>query len=361
MLYVILQKEFRQFRRNSFLPRLALMFPIVVMLIMPLVTNMDVKHVGVAMVDMDGQTFSRNLIGRIEASRYLSVARKCHSYGEALKLIERGEADVILEIPHDFERSLALYQSSKGQSVPPKKLNLSANAVNGTKGSLGLQYLCQLIQGSNGASPRIKYLFNPTLDYRHFMIPALMIMLLVMISGFLPALGMVGEREHGTIEQINVTPISAVVFAVGKAIPYWIIGLAVMSLAMLIAGTVYGMWPGGGVGAVYLAAFLFIMVMSSLGISIAARSETMQQVMFVMFFFVVVFILMSGLMTPISSMPRWAQTLTLAIPPRYFVDIMRAVYLRHATIADLWPQFAALAAYSAVFTLFAIKSIRKRA
>lgn len=359
-LLIVIQKEFRQFRRSAFLPRLVLMFPLVVMLVMPLVTNMDVKHVGVAVVDNDGQAFSRHLMERIEASSYLSVASLCHSYGEALTLIERGEADVILEIPQGFERGLALCRSNPATAAPPKKLNISANAVNGTKGSLGLQYVSSLVAGIDGSSARIKYLFNPTLDYRHFMIPALTIMLLVMISGFLPALGMVGEREHGTIEQINVTPISPMVFAVGKVVPYWIIGLAVLSIAMLVAWIVYGLSPGWGIGTVYLAAFLFIIVMSSLGVSIAARSDTMQQVMFVMFFFVVVFILMSGLMTPIASMPQWAQRLTLAIPPRYFVDIMRAVYLRRATMADLWPQFAALTVFAAAFLLVAMKSVRKR-
>lgn len=362
VLFVMLRKEFRQFFRNAFLPKLCVMFPIVIMLVMPLVANMEVKHVGVVVVDNDHSQFSRKVESDIEASDWLSLYATATSYQEALEMVEKGLADVILEIPYGFDKSLI-----QGN---PKTINISANSVNATKGTMGLQYLQQVI--GNDLSQRMALmptdmikistlnLFNPTLDYRHFMIPALMIMLIVMLCGFLPALNIVGEKEAGTIEQINVSPLSQLTFTLGKIVPYWIIGLVVITLSIIIARIVYGLAPHGGLLTIYTATMLFIIVMSSMAVIFANFSQNMQQVMFVMFFFVMVFILMSGLMTPIQSMPRWAQKVTYFIPPRYYVDIMRATYLRGASIADQLFSFSMLALYAAVFTLAAILTYKKQ-
>ena len=180
------------------------------------------------------------------------------------------------------------------------------------------------------------------------------------LCGFLPALNLVGEKERGTIEQINVTPVGRLTFTLAKLIPYWIIGLAVLTVAMSLAWLVYGLTPVGAVGAVYLAAALFIVTMSGLGVAIANRSDTMQQTMFVMFFFVMIFVLMSGLITPIASMPGWAQAITRLLPPRYFIGIMRAVYLKGTALGELWGDYAALAGFALVFGMSAILTCRKR-
>ena len=192
------------------------------------------------------------------------------------------------------------------------------------------------------------------------MIPALMIMLIVMLCGFLPALNIVGEKETGTIEQINVSPISQLTFTFGKIIPYWIIGLVVISISIVIAWLVYGLIPHGGLTTVYAATALFIIVMSSMAVIFANFSQNMQQVMFVMFFFVMVFILMSGLMTPVQSMPEWAQKITYLIPPRYYVDIMRATYLRGASISDQLFSFLMLATFAVLFAITAILTCKKQ-
>ena len=129
---------------------------------------------------------------------------------------------------------------------------------------------------------------------------------------------------------------------------------------MLLAWIVYGLAPAGSIGTIFLAAGLFVLTMSGLGVAIANRSETMQQTMFVMFFFVMIFILMSGLITPVESMPAWAQRITWFLPPRYFIGIMRAVYLKGATVADLRTDYAALALFAVLFNLWAALSYRKR-
>lgn len=318
-LLVLLDKEFRQFFRNPFLPKMAVAFPMMVMLVIPWITTMDVRHVGVSVVDNDRSTASRRLVGKIGASDYFRLYGVTEHYGASLAALERGDVDVIVEIPDDFERSIA--------ERSPRRVSITANGVNALKGSLGSQYMVQTVMGTlaellaeEGVAPSpdlitVQNRYNPTLDYRAYMIPALMIMLLIMLCGFLPALNLVGEKERGTIEQINVTPVGRLTFTLAKLIPYWIIGLAVLTVAMSLAWLVYGLTPVGAVGAVYLAAALFIVTMSGLGVAIANRSDTMQQTMFVMFFFVMIFVLMSGLITPIASMPGWAQAITRLLRP----------------------------------------------
>lgn len=360
----LLEKEFRQFVRNPFMPKMVVMFPLVVMLVMPLVTTMDIRHIGVAVVDRDHSEVSRRLTEKIAASDYFTLQRVTADYASALALLEDGQVDVILDIPDRFDRSLA--------TATPRKVSIAANGVNAVKGSFGTQYLTQVVartlvelrseQGLPAAADAVvvQNRYNPTLDYRWFMIPALMIMLIVMLCGFLPALNLVGEKETGTIEQINVTPVSRFTFTLAKLIPFWVIGFVVLTLAMIVSWAVYGLAPAGNVGAIYLAAALFILAMSGIGVIIANHSSTMQQTMFVMFFFVMIFVLMGGLITPVESMPGWAQTVTLFTPPRYFVDAMRSVYLKGTTVAELWTDYAVLAGFAVSLNLWSALSYRKR-
>ena len=365
-LLILIQKEFLQIRRNSFLPRLIIVFPVMIMLVMPWIATMDVRHVGVAVIDNDHSTVSRRIVSHVGATDWFTLHDVAPDYATALQQLEQGKVDVIVEIPQHFERDMTL--------AKPKPVSISANSVNATKGSLGMQYVLQAVartlkewQAEQGIRMPVAELtvvqnrYNPTLNYRHYMIPALMIMLLVLICCFLPALNIVGEKETGTIEQINVTPLGKLTFTLGKLIPYWIIGVFVLTIAMLVAWAVYGLWPVGSLGAIYLAAILFIFTMSGFGVVLANISDTMQQAMFVMLFFVMIFVLMSGLMTPIESMPHWSQTLTLFLPPRYFIEVMRSVYLKGTTIAELWHNFAALAIFAVILNLLAAATYKKQA
>ena len=361
---VLVQKEFLQIRRNPFLPRLIIAFPILVMLLMPLIMTMDVRNVNVAVVDLDRSTTSRRIASHIEASEYLTLAQTTSEYPLAIDALEQGEVDVIVQIPADFERDMTV--------ATPERISITANAVNATKGGMGMQYIVQTIAKTltelrcekNPAKlselVTIENRYNPTLNYRHYMIPALMIILFILICGFLPALSIVGEKESGSIEQINVTPISRFMFILSKLVPYWIIGLFVVTVAMLVARLVYGLAPVGSIGAIYFGALLFILTISGFSLTIANFSETMQQTMFVMFFFIMIFMLMSGLLTPVDSMPVWAQHFTLILPPRYFVEILRSVYLKGTTIAELWTNYAALGIFVIIFNTLAALTYKKQ-
>ena len=362
---VLVQKEFLQIRRNSFLPRLIIAFPILVMLLMPLIMTMDVRQVNVAVVDLDRSTTSRRIASHINASEYLTLAQTSAEYPLAMELLEQGAVDVIVQIPNNFERYMTV--------ATPERISITANAVNATKGGMGMQYVVQTIARTlaelrGEKSPAklselvtIENRYNPTLNYRYYMIPALMIILFILICGFLPALSIVGEKESGTIEQINVTPISRFMFILSKLVPYWIIGLFVVTVAMLVARLVYDLAPVGSIGAIYFGALLFILTISGFSLTIANFSETMQQAMFVMFFFIMIFMLMSGLLTPVDSMPVWAQRFTLILPPRYFVEILRSVYLKGTTIAELWTNFAALGIFAVIFNTLAALTYKKQA
>ena len=362
---VLVQKEFLQIRRNSFLPRLIIAFPILVMLLMPLIMTMDVRNVNVAVVDLDRSTTSHRIASHIEASEYLTLAQTTSEYPLAIDALEQGEVDVIVQIPADFERDMTV--------ATPERISITANAVNATKGGMGMQYIVQTIahtlvelRGETGPVKlsdlvTIENRYNPTLNYRHYMIPALMIILFILICGFLPALSIVGEKESGSIEQINVTPISRFMFILSKLVPYWIIGLFVVTVAMLVARLVYGLAPVGSIGAIYFGALLFILTISGFSLTIANFSETMQQAMFVMFFFIMIFMLMSGLLTPVDSMPVWAQRFTLILPPRYFVEILRSVYLKGTTVAELWTNYAALGIFVIIFNTLAALTYKKQA
>lgn len=361
----LIKKEFIQFKRNKFVSRLVFLFPIVVMLIVPLVTNMEVKGVRVAVVDQDGSTLSRRMLSHCEASKNLKV-RMITNYQQAFDLLEDNSVDVIVTIPKDCERTMM-------QGTLPK-IKIDANAVNATKSGLGTQYVVAALAAAlnevaleNGMalhdaaqSTSIRYFYNETLDYRFYMIPAFIIILVLLICCFIPALNLVIEKEKGTIEQINVTPVSRLDFTLSKLIPYWLIGIVVVTEAILTVGFVYGLWPRGSAGTIYLAALVFALAMSGFAIAIANMSDNMQQCIFVLFFFVMIFMLMSGMLTPLGSMPQWAQWITVVFPPRWFVNIMRSVYLKGTMFSELKTDFLALAGLAVAFCTLAAVTYRKQ-
>lgn len=369
MIKFLIEKEFKQLFRNSFLPKLIFIFPCMIMILMPWAANLEIKNINLNIVDNDHSAVSRRLVDKIGASTYFRTTALPATYDEALLAVEAGTADVILEIPRDFEKDWI-----NGKAP---RLLVAANAVNGTKGSLGGSYLSSIISDytrelraesplkmSVGKPlPRVgistRNLYNPTLDYKLFIIPALMVTLLTMICGFLPALNVVGEKEAGTIEQINVTPVNKFTFIAAKLIPYWLIGFVVLTICFVLAWLLYGVLPAGHFLTIYGFALIFLPVVSGFGLVISNHSATLQQAMFVMWFFMLVLILMSGLFTPIHSMPEWAQWITRINPLRYFVEVMRTIYLRGGGFAELLPQLGVLLALAVVANAWAVKSYRK--
>ena len=359
ILGALLRKEIVMMRHNPIIPKMIVGLPIMALLIIPLVATFDVKNVEVAVIDNDHSLLSRRIISDMDASKELSVMAVVNTHEEAMDLIEKNKADVILSIPQHFSRDIS-------------QLNVEANGVNATKGMLGMQYVVSSVsstlrdanmeEGRNvpDSLASVLYRFNPTLNFKHYMIPALMVFLIIMICGFLPALNLVSEKETGTIEAMNVTPVSRTVFVLSKLIPFWVTGILVITVGILIGFFVYGVAPAGNIACIYLAAILLSLVMSGLGVTIANKSATMLQTIFVMFAFIIIFQLMGGLFTPIGSMPEWAQYITYAVPPRFFNEIMRSIYLKGTTIFELRSQFIWLTAYAVLAITCASLTYRKR-
>ena len=348
MIKFLIEKEFKQLFRNSFLPKLIFIFPCMIMILMPWAANLEIKNINLNIVDNDHSVLSRRLVDKIGASTYFCLTALPDTYDEALLAIEAGSADVVLEIPRDFEKDWV-----KGEAP---RLLVAANAVNGTKGSLGGSYLSSIISdytrelGSESSSQGLAGKPLPRVDITT---------LLTLICGFLPALNVVGEKEVGTIEQINVTPVGKFTFIAAKLIPYWLIGFVVLTICFVLAWVLYGILPAGHFLTIYGMALFFLPVVSGFGLVISNHSTTLQQAMFVMWFFMLILILMSGLFTPIHSMPEWAQWITCINPLRYFVEVMRTIYLRGGGFAELLPQLGAVLVFALVFNLWAVKSYKK--
>ena len=342
MIKYLLQKEFLQIRRNSFMPKIIFIFPIMVMCVMPWVMNQEVKNIRVDVVDIDHTTQSQQLVHQIEASNYFIFNGQKATYQEAMKDIETSMADIILEIRDG-------------------KYLIAANAVNGTKGSIGSAYLSQIVSGTVTApsASSVLTLYNKLQSYKVFMIPALMGILMMMLCGFLPALNIVGEKEKGTIEQINVTPVSKWSFILAKLIPYWIIGLVVLTLCLVLSWLVYGITCQGPLLLVYLLAILLALFFSSFGLIVSNYSDTMQQAMLVMWFFVVCLMLLSGLFTPVRSMPDWAYLTTYINPMHYFADAIRTVFVRGGGLQTIAHQVLALFCIAFAMAVWAVQSYKK--
>ena len=346
----LIQKEFTQIRRNAFLPRLIVMFPIMIMCVMPWVMNMEVKNIRVDVVDIDHTVESQRLIQQVAHSNYFIFNAQQPTYNQALSDVEHGKADVILEIRD-------------------KQYLIAANAVNGTKGSMGAAYMSQVISGNisslkGNLSPLTSrlsplYLYNKGQNYKFFMIPALFAIVIMLMTGFLPTLNIVGEKEAGTIEQINVTPVSKWAFILAKLIPYWIIAIFVITVCLLLSWAVYGITPAGSVALIYLLAMLLALFFSSFGLIISNYSDTMQQAIFVMWFFVVLLMLLSGLFTPTRSMPTLAYLTTYVNPMHYFIEAIRTVFIRGGSLHSIWHQILALTAIALFMSTWAVQSYKK--
>lgn len=360
----LLTKEFKQMFRNWILPVVFILLPVAMMNVVPRIATQEVNNLNIAVIDCDHSTLSGRLIQKLQVSDFFNLYAVCPNYRIAYDLLQRGDVDFIMTIENEFEHNL--YRTGGADVM------VTVNAVNGMKGGLGNSYLTQIVMQyaqelgyESGAIARRpvtvepRYLFNSSLDYKPYMIPALMAMTLILLVGFLPALNVVGEKERGTIEQINVTPVSRIEFILSKMIPYWTVGIFIVGFCMHLAWKIHGVVPSGPVWLVFLFNIVYIFTISSLGLTVSNYSDNMRQAAIVMFFFVVIFILTSGLLAPVASMPHWAQELTRLNPLRYIITAMREIYLKGSTLHQLLPQFIPLCIYGVLASIWSVVSFQK--
>jgi ABC-2 type transport system permease protein len=370
VLSFILQKEFRQIFRDKTI--LAMMFavPIIQLIILPLAANFEVKNINVAFVDNDHSTYSQRLINKIASSGYFQVVGNKPSYQEALVMIENNQTDIILEIPGGFERNLVREGS--------QQLNMSVDAINGTKSSIGSAYLSAVIMDFNRSlelnvvdatglnmgqmqTIDITYSnwFNPKGEYKYYMVPGILVLLLTLIGGFITALNIVREKEIGTIEQINVTPIKKWQFILGKLIPFWIVGMIVFTVGLMVMYLVYDIFPRGSIAVLYLFAAVYLVALLGFGLLISTFSNSQLQAMFVAFFFMMIFMLMSGFFTSIDSMPDWARRFSSMTPVTHFISVVRLIVLKGSELSQVKMELIYLAGFAVLLNGLAIFNYSK--
>ena len=301
------------------------------------------RNINFIAVDQDQSVSSRQLIQKIDASAYFKLVSKMASYSEAVEEMDRGKTDIIIDLGNDFERSIIRESHST--------ITIQADAVNGVKAGLGVNYLVQIIAdfnqdirtqmipivsaGGRRLEVKERSWYNPHFNYHWFMVPGILAILVTMVGSFLAALNIVAEKEGGTIEQINVTPVNKIHFILGKLIPFWILGLVSISLGMVVAWLVYGMIPAGGVLAILGFAAIYLLAVLGIGLLISTMADNQQQATLIAFFVMMIFILMGGLFTPVESMPSWARWVASLNPPTYFIKAVRSIYLMGSSLWDL--------------------------
>lgn len=365
----LLQKEFRQIFRDPSILRMILIMPVIQLMVLPWAADYEVKNIKLAVTDQDHSEYSRQLINKITASGYFILTDYSASYAGALQQIEKDEADVVLQIPAKFEKDLVKQNEAS--------LFLAINAINGVKANLGGAYLRTIIQDYNRQvrtewiqfprfSPETQIeitssnWFNPLMNYKYFMVPGILVILLTLVGTNLASVNIVKEKEIGTIEQINVTPIKKYHFILGKLIPFWILGLAVLTIGLLISRLAYGIIPAGSFLTIYVFAALYLFAVLGLGLLLSTYSVNQQQAMLLSFFLMMIFILLGGLYTSIDSMPEWAKWITRFNPVSYFIDVMRMVILKGSGLADIKHHLLVMTGFAVVFNGWAVLSYRKR-
>lgn len=364
----MLRKEFRQIFRDKAIVAMIFFMPMVQLIIMPLAADYEVRNINLSVVDHDKSPYSQKLISKIVASGYFRLTGYNASFKEAFGLIESDKADLILEIPHDFERNLIREDQ--------EKLFVGVNAINGTKASLGGSYLGSIIGDFNAdirmqlvTPPRFSQFpvievvasnwFNPVLNYKVFIVPGILAILVTMVGGFLSALNIVREKEIGTIEQINVTPIKKHIFILGKLIPFWVLANIVFTIGLLVARFVYGIVPVGSLLTLYAFISVYLLAVLGFGLLVSTFCDTQQQAMFIMFFFMMLFILLGGLFTSIDSMPEWAKLITRVNPVRYMIEVMRMVILKGSGFTDVLPHLGIVTLMAVILNSWAIFNYKK--
>jgi len=361
----LLEKEFRQLLRNRQLLRTLLLAPLIQLILLPLAADYSVKDIAIAVTDNDHSPSSRRLIEKIVSSGYFKLRGYTASYPEALKMVEQDKADLALQIPAHFERDLVRENR--------KQVYIAINAIEGTKANLGGAYLNSIVGDFNSdiraqwqisdASLQVSVAssnwYNIFLNYHLYMVPAILVTLVTAMVAMQSAFNIVQEKESGTIEQINVTPIKKHIFIIGKMVPFMVLGIVLFTMGLLVGWIGYGIVPLGSLWLLYGSLVVYLFSMLGLGLLIATYSGTQQQAMSLSFFFINIFNMMSGVFTAVDSMPGWAQAIVATFPPSHFIKIMRAVVLKGSGFSDILPWLGALAGIGIVLNCWAVVNYRK--
>jgi len=364
----ILRKEFLQIKRNRTMLPIIFFVPFVQLIILVHAATFEMKHIRMHIIDRDNSSVSRDITGKFRGSPFYDITNYSFSDKEGEEDLKKNKADIVMIIPKHFERNLKTESSGKIQLVINAINAASAGLTYAYTQSIILKYNLDLVTEwanlpSNVRTSSISithsFWFNPELNYKNYMVPGILVLLVTLIGMFLTGMNIVREKEIGTIEQINITPIKKHQFIIGKLLPFWIIAQFELAFGLTLGKLLFNIPILGNLGVVFTFSSIYLLVVLGLGLIISTINNTQQQSMFISFFFMIVFIMMSGLFTPVESMPVWAQKINIINPVAYFIKVMRMVLMKGSGFADIKQQLISISVYAVVILSFAVWRYRK--
>jgi ABC-2 type transport system permease protein len=359
----LLRKEFLQIGRDRLMLVQMMLTPIIQLLLLSSAATFEVKRANIYVVDRDHTPASRGLVDRLQASGRFVVTGASPSMGLADDAVLDREAGMIVSIPAGFGRDLVRARAARVQLV----LNAEDGAAAGVTRAYAGQTIAAYARELNPAGPatpvidvRVRGWYNASLNYRDYMVPGILVMLVTVVGTLLTAMNIVREKEIGTFDQLSVTPLGRGTFIAGKLIPLWTIALVELSIGLLVARFVFDVPMEGSLALVFLAAVVYLITALGIGLWISTVVDTQQQAMFITLFVLLIYLLMSGMFTPVRSMPEWAQWMAQFNPLKHFIGIMRAVLLKGAGFAEIARPLGALAVMGAVVLSLAVRQYGRR-
>lgn len=363
-IFYIVQKEFLQIFRNRMMLPIIFVIPVIQLLILSYAATFEIKNIRLFIADSDNSVVSRNMSSHLRSSPFYNIVDENPDPSIGMDLLQSGKIHQMLVIPRGFEKHLALGNSTQIQII--------TDAINGSAAALMNSYTMSIVNDYNRAiiakiapdagqpvAVNWSYWFNPELDYKTYMVPGILVLLVTIIGMFLSGMNVVREKETGTIEQINVTPIRKFEFIAGKLIPFWIIALFELAFGLILAKFVFNIPILGNVFLIFSVESVYLIAVMGIGLFISTITDTQQQSMFIAWFVLVIFILMSGLFTPVESMPQWARNLNLLNPIAYFISIIRMIMLKGSVFQDIMNNFIILTVYGLAMLLLSVWRYRK--
>ncbi len=365
----VVRKEVLQTVRDRRVMFLLVAAPLIQTVLFGFAVDFDVDRVPTAVADSDRSSQSREHVRRLLADGTLRRAATVRSAAEAEDLIDRGEAAAAVVIPPRFAGDLLAERTAEVQVVldgsDPNRANVAAAAVSRYFGEVSQQLARDRLERQGHDAPaRVsvtpRVLYNPSLKTAPYVIPGILAMLLVVVTTIVTAMGLSREREVGTLEQVLVTPIRPLHLLAGKMTPFVFIGLFDVLLLLTAGSWIFGVPLRGNLLVLFIGTLLYLLSTLGVGLLISTLSATQQQSFLGGFLFVLPAVLLSGVMTPIHSMPPWLQAATWLNPLRYFQELVRANLMKGAGFRDVWLQLVLLAGFGAAIFTAATLRFRKR-
>jgi ABC-2 type transport system permease protein len=365
-LLALMRKEFLQLKRDTITLRMMVLIPVMQTFVFGYAINYDVKHLKTIVLDEDRSYDSRELVAKMAASQYFDVVGNVSSFDELRREMDAGRGSTALVIDRD-------YGKSRRRGVPARALLIvnasdtttSTQAMSiaaGISNQLSIQTLAKKAGWKETSLPvdlRVRPWYNPDLRTATFIIPGLIAIILTFTLIQFTAMAIVRERERGTLEQLQVTPVTRLEIILGKLFPFVLIGVFQLTLIIVLMVYLFHVPVAGSVVQLYLAGLLFMAAVLGLGMLLSTVAKTQMQAMQLSFLFLLPFVFLSGYVFPIDGMPRFFQLVTYLIPARYFIEVIRGIVLRGATLAELWQPMTWLTAYTVVIIGAAVLRFKK--